>query len=104
MCASPTPWGKAPYLVTAKRLELHVALLPLLRRHFGFRPAAAGRAVVALETNKDGRGAGARGGPALRRLRSSIRGRERCSLGDLAVSGGTLTYRDAAGAGDAGDD
>src|SRR5580765_8037542 len=28
------PWGKEPYLVTAKRLELRVALLPLLRRHF----------------------------------------------------------------------
>ena len=27
-------WGKSPYFITAKRLEMQVALLPLLRRDF----------------------------------------------------------------------
>jgi len=92
------PWGTAPYLVTAKRLEMHVALLPLLRRHFELVRLRVVEPVVALETNKDGKGnwelAAAPGtGPA-----PEFDSRPGALLaGDLAVTGGTLTYRDAAG-------
>jgi len=49
------PWGKAPYLVTAKRLEMQVALLPLLRRQFELVRLNVVEPVIALETAADGR-------------------------------------------------
>ena len=48
------PWGKAPNLLTAKQLEVQVALLPLLRRHFELVRLNLVEPVIALETNRDG--------------------------------------------------
>jgi hypothetical protein len=48
------PWGKAPSLLTAKQLELQVALLPLLRRHFELVRVNLVEPVITLETNRDG--------------------------------------------------
>jgi uncharacterized protein involved in outer membrane biogenesis len=57
MCVSRTrPWAKAPYFVTAKELELQLALLPLLRRDFELVRLNIVEPVVALETSKDGKG------------------------------------------------
>ena len=48
------PWGKAPSLLTTKHLELQVALLPLLRRHFELVRLNLVEPVIALERNRDG--------------------------------------------------
>jgi uncharacterized protein involved in outer membrane biogenesis len=92
------PWAKAPYFLTAKELELHLALLPLLRRDFELVRLNIVEPVVALETNKDGKGnwemepaAGAAGGPP------PVDAPGRICVGDLLVTDGVLAHGDDAG-------
>jgi len=94
------PWAKAPYFVTAKELELQLALLPLLRRDFELVRLNIVEPVVALETNKDGKGnwelepvAGAAGGPPPVDARPGA-----FAVGDLLVTDGVITHGDDAGA------
>jgi len=94
------PWAKAPYFVTAKELELQLALLPLLRRDFELVRLNIVEPVVALETNKDGKGnwelepvAGAAGGPPPVDARPGA-----FAVGDLLVTDGVITHGEDAGA------
>jgi len=94
------PWAKAPYFVTAKELELQLALLPLLRRDFELVRLNIVEPVVALETSKDGKGnwelepvAGAAGGPPPVDARPGA-----FAVGDLLVTDGVITHGDDAGA------
>jgi len=89
------PWAKAPYFVTAKELELQLALLPLLRRDFELVRLNIVEPVVALETSKDGKGnwelepvAGAAGGPPPVDARPGA-----FAVGDLLVTDGVQEVR-----------
>jgi len=90
-------WGRAPNLLSAKHLELQVALLPLLWRHFELVRLKLVEPVIALESNRDGQlnwelGA-AQGAVAAPGTHSSPGG---LAIGNLAITRGTLTYRDGA--------
>jgi len=91
-------WGKAPSLLTAKQLELQVALFPLLRRHFELVRVNLVEPVIALETNRDGRGnwelGAAPGGAAAPGSESRS---DALGIGALSITRGLLTYRDGAG-------
>jgi AsmA family protein len=96
---SNAPWGKAPQMLSAQRLELQVALVPLLSRRFELIELALVGPVVALETDAKGAGnwefaaapsagaptpAGARGPGAAAAF----------GVANLMATDGTLTYRD----------
>jgi len=90
------PWGTAPALLSAKRLELQVALLPLLSRRFEVIELALVDPVIALETDADGRGnwdfakrGAAAGAPASGDAASAP------SVANFSITGGKLTFRDA---------
>jgi len=90
------PWGKAPQMITAKRVEAQVALLPLLHRDFQVRSFTLVDPAIALETDARGIGnwqfsnspgappQGAGGAMAVGGL----------FVGDFSIQNGTLTYRD----------
>ena len=92
---SNAPWGSAPKLLTAQRLEVEFALLPLLSRRFELIEVALVGPIISLEIDNAGRknwspesavpsgptNAGAGPAPAV-------------SIGSLVVSEGTLTFRD----------
>ena len=88
-------WGASPQMLTAKRIEAQVALLPLLRRRVDVVRFALVEPTISLETDGKGNGnwqigsaAGEGGGAA--RSPSGL------AFGDLAISNGTMTYRDGA--------
>jgi len=90
------PWGRAPALLSAKRLELQVALLPLLSRRFEVIELALVDPVIALETDADGRGNwhfakrdAATGAPASGDAAGAP------SVANFSITGGKLTFRDA---------
>ena len=86
-------WGTSPQMLTAKRIEAQVALLPLLRRRVDVVRFALIEPTIALET--DGKGNGnweISGGPGALAAGSG----SRLAFGDLAISNGTMTYRDGA--------
>lgn len=91
------PWGTAPALVSAQRLELQIALIPLLSRRFEVIELALVDPVIALETDSTGRGnwesgkAPAAGAPATGIPAAT----STPAVGNLSISGGKLTYRDA---------
>jgi len=92
------PWGKAPALISAKRVEAQVALLPLLKRRFEIVQLTLVEPSVALETDAAGHGnwefgAGAAGTsqPAAGMALPPALG-----VADLQIRDGTLTLRDAA--------
>lgn len=92
------PWGKAPYFVTAKRLEMHVALLPLLSRQLELVRLNVVEPVIALETSPDGRNNWDLGDAPQTAPPPSVDTRPGAfALGDLSVSRGELTYSDASG-------
>lgn len=53
---SNAPWGSGPHLVTAKRLDAQLALLPLITRKFDIRSISLTEPVISLETDATGRG------------------------------------------------
>ena len=95
---SNAPWGKAPQMITAKRVEVQMALLPLLHRDFQVRTLALIEPTIALETDAKGNGnwqfgdtpagAPAAAAPAGAPTTGSF------FVGDVAINNGTLTYRD----------
>ena len=50
------PWGRAPQMLSAKRIEGQVALLPLLRRRFEVQQFHLVEPTIALETDPAGKG------------------------------------------------
>jgi AsmA family protein len=95
---SNAPWGKAPQMITAKRVEAQVALLPLLHRDFQVRSFTLVEPTIALET--DGKGNGnwdfsaapqAAPSPSASVPATPFGG---VFVGDLAIDHGELTFRD----------
>ena len=94
------PWGRAPQMLSAKRIEGQVALLPLLRRRFEVQQFHLVEPTIALETDPAGKGnwefgttpAAAASGAVP--TESGAARLEAFGIGDLAVSNGALTYRD----------
>ncbi len=85
-------WGASPQMLTAKRIEAQVALLPLLRRHVDVVRFALIEPTISLETDGKGNGnwqiGGAPGEGGATRSPGGL------AFGDLAISNGTMTYRD----------
>src|SRR6476469_5248848 len=50
------PWSKTPQMLTAKRVEAQIALLPLLSRRFEVIEFVLIEPVITLETDAGGRG------------------------------------------------
>src|SRR5271167_2299887 len=50
------PWGKQPQMLTAKEVEVTIALLPLLRKHFEVTRLKLIEPTIALETDSAGKG------------------------------------------------
>jgi uncharacterized protein involved in outer membrane biogenesis len=93
------PWAAAPEMVRAERLELQVALLPLLSRRFELVELTLVRPVIALETDAKGQKnwefvgtspppAGAPSAPAGSGAAAVV------GAGNVVITDGALTYRD----------
>ena len=91
------PWAKGADMLSAKSVEAQVALLPLLRREFDLVRLNLVDPVIALETNAQGQGnwelAPPKGATGAAKGEAST---EMFAIGDLAITRGTLTYRDGA--------
>lgn len=91
---SNAEWGKSPQMLTAKRVEAQVKLLPLLRRNFEIVRFKLIDPVIVLETNAAGKGNwefGDRGDantPTPPATASSF------AIGDVAIDHGTASFRD----------
>src|SRR5450755_1592270 len=91
------PWGKSPQMITAKRVEVQMALLPLLHRDFQVRTLSLIEPVIALETDAKGNGNWQFGvAPAETPAAAAPAGAATGGffVGDVAITNGTLTYRD----------
>ncbi|HWZ71741.1 MAG TPA: AsmA family protein, partial [Casimicrobiaceae bacterium] len=92
---SNAEWGKSAQMLTAKRVEAQVKLLPLLQRRFEIVRFKLIDPVIALETDGGGKGnwefpsAGSGGAPP-----SPASGFNAFAVDDLAVDHGTLSFRD----------
>ncbi len=91
------PWGKSPQMITAKRVEVQLALLPLLHRDFQVRTLSLIEPTIALETDAKGNGNwqfgdAPAGTPAAAAPAGAATGG--FFVGDVAITNGTLTYRD----------
>ena len=94
---SNAPWGKAEQMITAKRVEVQLALLPLLKRDFEMRSFELIEPKIALETDSKGTGNWEFHGPAPASSAAAPTGGMQLGglfVGDLAISNGTLSYRD----------
>lgn len=95
---SNAPWGQAPQMLTAKRVEAQIALLPLLKRDFEVERFALIDPKIALEVDANGRrnwdfaatpdGTGSTASPASSAPLGGF------FVSDLTISNGVLTYRD----------
>ena len=87
-------WGKSAQMMTAKRVEAQVKLLPLLRRHFEIVRFKLIDPVISLETDAGGKGnwefssAGSVDGAG------TMGGINAFAIGDLAIDHGTASFRD----------
>ena len=85
-------WAASPQMLTAKRIEAQVALLPLLRRRVDVVRFALIEPTISLETDGKGNGnwqiGGAPGEGGTARSPGGL------AFGDLSISNGTVTYRD----------
>jgi uncharacterized protein involved in outer membrane biogenesis len=94
---SNAPWGKAPQMITAKRAEAQLALLPLLRRNFEVRSFALVEPTIALETDSKGTGNWEFHAPAPSVSTRAPAGAAPLGglfVGDLEITNGALSYRD----------
>src|SRR5689334_6936102 len=86
-------WGASPQMLTAKRIEAQVALLPLLSRRVDVVRFALIEPTISLETDGKGNGnwqiGGGQGGGS-----GATRSPNGLAFGDLVISNGTMTYRD----------
>jgi uncharacterized protein involved in outer membrane biogenesis len=95
------PWGKAPQLLTARRIEARVRLLPLLQRRVEIVRLDIVEPVIALETAGDGRvnwvfghdaaGAAPAGAPTGATPAAAALGA--LAVGSVAIERGVLRYR-----------
>ncbi|HZQ61915.1 MAG TPA: AsmA family protein [Casimicrobiaceae bacterium] len=95
---SNAPWASGGNLVTAKRLDAQLALLPLIRRQFDIRQISLSEPTILLETDKSGRGnwelSSAKAESAARtpsdgaQAASAIIG-----IGNVEIDRGTVEYR-----------
>ncbi|MEO5766317.1 MAG: AsmA family protein [Casimicrobiaceae bacterium] len=93
-------WGTAPQMVKAKRVEMQVALLPLLNRRFEVVEVALVEPTIVLETDAQGRAnwdfdvpaAGAPASPPP----SPASAAGVIAVGNIAIRDGTLTFTDGA--------
>jgi len=98
---SNAPWGTAPQMVTAQRLELELALLPLLSRRLELIEFGLVGPVIALESNAKGEKnweaalAPGTSAPAPTTPAAAMA----FGVGNVAITSGLLTYRDG-GSGD----
>jgi AsmA family protein len=94
------PWGKERQMLSAKRVEAQVALLPLLQRRFDIVRFKLVEPTIALETNADGRGNWEFGAPppgaAAPAPPTGAPSLQTLGIGDLVIERGTMTYRDGA--------
>ncbi len=85
-------WAASPQMLTAKRIEAQVALLPLLRRRVDVVRFSLIEPTISLETDGKGNGnwqiGGAPGEGGTARSPGGL------AFGDLSISNGTVTYRD----------
>ena len=88
-------WGASPQMLTAKRIEAQVALLPLLRRRVDVVRFALIEPTISLETDGKGNGNWQIGG-ASGEGGGAARSPGGLAFGDLAISNGTMTFRDGA--------
>ena len=88
-------WGASPQMLTAKRIEAQVALLPLLRRRVDVVRFALVEPIISLETDAKGNG-NWQIGSASGEGSGAARSPSGLAFGDLAISNGTMTYRDGA--------
>ncbi len=91
-------WAKSPQLLTAKRVEVEFALLPLLHRDFQVRSLALIEPRIALETDAKGAGSWDVGG-AIANTPAAATPKGAAAMGglfvgDVSISNGVLTYRD----------
>jgi uncharacterized protein involved in outer membrane biogenesis len=88
-------WAKSPQMLSVKRVEAQVALLPLLQRRFEVIHLTLVEPTIALETDAHGKGnwelQPVRSGPAATADGATANA---FAIGDLAIKDGTLTYRD----------
>lgn len=94
---SNAPWGKSPQLLAAKQLEVEVALLPLLQKRFEVIRLDLVEPTIALETDGKGRGNWEFGGAGSTLAPGTTAGAvspAAFGVGNVAVTNGTLTYRD----------
>jgi uncharacterized protein involved in outer membrane biogenesis len=85
-------WGASPQMLTAKRIEAQVALLPLLKRRVDVVRFTLIEPTISLETDGKGNGnwqIGAGQGDG-----GGTRSPGGLAFGDLVISNGTMTYRD----------
>ena len=95
------PWGSAPQMVRARRVEAHVALLPLISRRFEVVELALVEPVIALETDAQGRGNWVFGATPAAPVSQpagaaaeALAGAGAFGVANLAVDNGALTFRD----------
>jgi uncharacterized protein involved in outer membrane biogenesis len=92
------PWSKKPQMVTAKQVEVTIALLPLLEKRFEVTRLRLIEPTIALETDAAGKGNWefpTQHAPSPEATTAPSGGTlGDFAVGDLAVSGGAATYRD----------
>ncbi len=92
-------WSSAKDLVSARRLELQIALLPLLSRRFEVIELVLDEPVVALETDAKGRrnwDLESEGGKAGAPAAGESRDPAAIAVGRFRITNGTLSFRDGA--------
>lgn len=93
------PGAREPQMLTAKRVEAEVALLPLLRRRFEVVRLNLVEPVIALETDAHGKGNWEFGAAGVASGAAAAAGSPAAALaafgvGNVEVTQGLLTYRD----------
>ena len=89
------PWGRAPQMMTAKQLDIEVALLPLLHKRFEVIRIDLVEPSIALETDAQGHVNWDFGGAAAAVAPGEVTAPPAAfGVGNIAITNGTLTYRD----------
>jgi len=93
-------WSKTREMLTAKRIEVQIALLPLLSRRFEVIELTLVEPVITLETDARGRGnwefQSANAGAPNAAGTSGAAAAAAIGVGNFAIRDGTLTYRNGA--------
>ena len=92
------PWSKTPQMLTAKRIEAQIALLPLLSRRFEVTRFTLVEPTIALETDASGRGNWEFSTSAARSAQAATEpaAAGAIGVGNLEIQRGMLTYRNGA--------